>query len=327
MRLPGSIIGFCWLRQDCPSFRNRYRRHERLYLKNVSCTYDISSSYSSSTSPPLPNQDHLSVLLFIFTSRLSPRGAALPTQHRMVSFKKLFTLGAALFSIANALPSPDARTDVSLAKRDAPPENESAAVDSAVSEAEEPAHIERRTKSRMTLQWSKSGTIVFLTGTRLPAAIVDSLSESLGQGGVSKALLQSFHAWLIQNAKTHKSAFTTFELLTTRGGIFGKQPSILDDIGFALTYSKFPLKKIQYMLEAIYDWASEGGNLVQVIARPDNFFDLKLVGGSKRDIEDLKARSKGNKCPANVDILKYAADVATNINLNQDFRFAGECDT
>ncbi|OTA94370.1 hypothetical protein M434DRAFT_10762 [Hypoxylon sp. CO27-5] len=184
----------------------------------------------------------------------------------MVSFKKLFFLGAALFSVTNAIPSPTL-PDLALVDRSTPL-----------------------------------------------------------QGAPGKALLENFHQWLLKNAWDYRAAFSVFERATVRGGLYEKAAgAVANDFGFAVFTVTLPsATELQALLKAINAWASQAGGIVQVISRENNFFDPSAIGaGQKRDVE---ARSRGNACPANTDILKYATlAVSTDININRDIRFAGEC--
>ncbi|KAI1414299.1 hypothetical protein F5Y13DRAFT_159266 [Hypoxylon sp. FL1857] len=241
----------------------------------------------------------------------------------MVSFKKLFLLGGALFNVANAVPAP-ALTDLSLVDRAAPHEDRSVVANFARNEVDSTG-LEKRA-GRMTLQWSPQGRIVFLLGAALPQGILDSFTETLGEGGPSKALLENFHQWLLNNALNYRVAFSVLERATVRGGVYGKAAgAIATDFGFAVvTLAQPSTSELQALLKAISAWGSQGGGIVQVISRANNFYDPSSIGaGQKRDVE---ARSRGNSCPANTDILKYATlSVSPDININRDIRFAGEC--
>ncbi|OTA67709.1 hypothetical protein K449DRAFT_461694 [Hypoxylon sp. EC38] len=228
----------------------------------------------------------------------------------MVSFKKLFSLGAALFSVINAIPSPTL-SDLSLVDRSAPQQGKSGVVSLVRNEINKPTALDKRA-GRMTLQWSPQGRIVFLLGAALPQGIVDGLRETLGEGAPGKALLENFHQWLLKNAWDYRAAFSA-------------AGAVANDFGFAVFTVTLPsATELQALLKAINAWASQAGGIVQVISRENNFFDPSAIGaGQKRDI---KARSRGNACPANTDILKYATlAVSTDININRDIRFAGEC--
>lgn len=84
---------------------------------------------------------------------------------------------------------------------------------------------------------------------------------------------------------------------------------------------------MQDLLEAINAWATQGGSIVQVIARPNGFFDLPTIGagGSKRDVQ-FEARARSNQCPANTDLLRYATQDVPDIDINNDIRWSAECD-
>jgi hypothetical protein len=84
---------------------------------------------------------------------------------------------------------------------------------------------------------------------------------------------------------------------------------------------------LQDLLEVIHAWAAQAGSTVQVIARPNDFFDLATIGagGSKRDI-GLVTRARGNECPAQTDLLQYGTEDVPDIDINHDMRWGGECD-
>ncbi len=99
--------------------------------------------------------------------------------------------------------------------------------------------------------------------------------------------------------------------------------------GFAFQTANAPTQaQMQFLLVAINDWATQGGGLMQEIARPNGFLDLAAIGAGqkkKRDV-DVEPRSRGNTCPANEDILQYATIDVPDLNLNVDLRWGGTCD-
>ncbi|KAI0834150.1 hypothetical protein F5Y06DRAFT_307106 [Hypoxylon sp. FL0890] len=242
----------------------------------------------------------------------------------MVSFKKFFLLGVALFNAINAIPTPSL-TDLSLADRDALLEGKSVVANFARDEVDESTELDKRA-GHMTLQWSPQGCIVFLLGAIIPQGIHDGLVEQLGEGAPGKALLENFNKWLLKNALDYRAAFSVFERAAVRGGVYGKAAGdIANDFGFAVVTLAHPSRtELQALLKAISAWGSQAGGLVQVIARDNNFYDPSTIGAGKK--RDVKARSRGNTCPANTDLLKYATKaVSTDIDINRDIRFAGAC--
>lgn len=103
-----------------------------------------------------------------------------------------------------------------------------------------------------------------------------------------------------------------------------------DTFGFVIQlFDEYP-GFIQDLLEAIHDWGARLGNVVQVLQRPNGFVDLGQIGtatNAKREVEPIKARSRGNSCPANIDILKYADLDVPDLDPNKNIRAAGECDS
>lgn len=60
---------------------------------------------------------------------------------------------------------------------------------------------------------------------------------------------------------------------------------------------------------------------VQVIFRPNGFFDLASIGAAarKRGVL-LEERSRGNQCPAIDNILQCATLDSPNVDINRDIR-------
>ncbi|KAI1179826.1 hypothetical protein F4777DRAFT_401215 [Nemania sp. FL0916] len=243
----------------------------------------------------------------------------------MVSFKKLFFVGAALFGAASAIPAPSPLNSA-LSQRNVLSERDNTIVDtvSRSVSGEEGDHLVKRA-GRMTLQWSPQGRIFFLLGASFPQAVQDSF-YSLGEGGPAKALLDNFHGWISSNQLSHTRAFLLF-VGSQKGGVYGKSGTEIaaHDFGFGLATSQFPsAADLQDLLDAIHSWASQAGGLVQVLARPNGFFDPAMIGaGEKRSLEE---RSRGNTCPSNTNILKYATVDVSDVDINKDIRWAGECD-
>lgn len=84
---------------------------------------------------------------------------------------------------------------------------------------------------------------------------------------------------------------------------------------------------INAVLNAIHDWASRLGNVVEVRERPNGFVDLAAIGAAptKRDESSIETRSRDFKCPADIDILKYAVIDVPDLDLNKNLRAAGTC--
>ena len=84
---------------------------------------------------------------------------------------------------------------------------------------------------------------------------------------------------------------------------------------------------MQDLLDVIYAWASQFGETVRVTARPNDFFNLGTIGAgeSKRNLH-LEARSRGNQCPADTNLLQYATEEVPDIDINNQIRWAGLCD-
>ncbi|KAI2633332.1 hypothetical protein GGS21DRAFT_491056 [Xylaria nigripes] len=249
----------------------------------------------------------------------------------MVSLKKLFLFGVAILGVASALPALPSPNSA-LSRRDAFVEKDAHPIDAtaiSVTEGEEDSALIHKRGGRMTLQWSPQGRIFFLLGAKFPQSVVDSL-YGLGEGGPAKVLLKHFQDWLFQNRQNHQRAFLLFKILKiTGGGVYGKAgDEIGNDFGFALVTGSLPTAgDIQKLLEAITAWASMDGSLVQVLARPNGFFNPSNIGAGELAKRDVEERSRDNTCPASMDLLKYATkDVATDIDINRDIRWAGECD-
>ncbi|KAI0405236.1 hypothetical protein F4802DRAFT_563595 [Xylaria palmicola] len=179
----------------------------------------------------------------------------------------------------------------------------------------------------MTLQWSPQGRIFFLLGASFPQSVIDGL-YGLGEGGPAKALLDNFMDWLHRNNLVQTRAYLIIAT-ASKGGVYGKAGgAIANDFGFALNTRQFPAANdLQDLLTLINRWASQAGSLVQVIARPNGFFDPAAIGAGENLKRTVAGRSRSNTCPADMDLLKYASnDVAIDIDINTDMRWAGECD-
>ncbi|KAI1501829.1 hypothetical protein F5X99DRAFT_428075 [Biscogniauxia marginata] len=244
----------------------------------------------------------------------------------MVSFKNIFLLGVTLLSVTLAIPA-SYPVDLSVTDRATLLEGKSYVVESVVRSVEDNTDSTSLTKraGRMTLQWSPQGRFLFLLGASFPQAVIDGF-YGLGEGGPAKALLSNFHEWFSQNQLLHQRAWLLF-VGSSKGGVYGKAGgAIVNDFGFAFDTARFySASDIQDLLDAIYAWATQNGGIVQVIARPNGFFDPGIIGaGQKRDVEE---RSRGNTCPNNTNLLQYATeDVSTDIDINRDIRWVGECD-
>ncbi|CAJ2506458.1 Uu.00g005880.m01.CDS01 [Anthostomella pinea] len=246
----------------------------------------------------------------------------------MVSFKRIFFFGAALTSLANAIPA-GSPPGSSLSSRATSLNNEGPSVDvvarSVDTGDDSGATAKRQRRGRMTLQWSPQGRIFFLLGASFPQSIIDGF-YGLGEAGPAKGLLDEFHQWLLQNQAAHRRAWLLF-LPSTKGGVYGKAGgAIANDFGFGLSTSQFPTAQdLQDLLDAITAWASQAGSVVQALARPNGFFDPAQIGaGQKRDVEE---RSRTNTCPADMNLLQYATeDVSVDVDIANDFRWGGECD-
>jgi hypothetical protein len=179
----------------------------------------------------------------------------------------------------------------------------------------------------MALQWSPQGRIFFMLGAGFPQGVIDNL-YSLGEGGPAKALLDNFHSWLVNNMQGHQRAWILFTQ-AVKGGIYGKAGGVIQsDFGFGIQTQTglFPTAgDLQDLLTVINAWATQNGGTVAVTAQPNNFFDLATIGAGQTR-RGLETRSRGNTCPANLNLLQYATkDVQTSININRDFRWAGSC--
>ncbi|KAH9900213.1 hypothetical protein F4778DRAFT_782323 [Xylariomycetidae sp. FL2044] len=223
----------------------------------------------------------------------------------MVSFKNLLVLGTALLAGVNAIPWETsgehllrARSQVDECKRDI--------------------------KGRMTIQHSQQGRVLFLLGARFPQAVIDSF-YGLGEGGPAKALLATFQEFI---EARHQNLEQHFIDATSAGGVYGKGAGgdVANDYGFGFQFAAATTAaQLQDIVDAIREWASQGGGLVQVIQRPNGFFDPATIGAGEAR-RKLRPRSRGDQCPANTDLLQYATvDVEIDIDINKNIRWAGEC--
>lgn len=99
------------------------------------------------------------------------------------------------------------------------------------------------------------------------------------------------------------------------------------NVGFGLVTGHFPTSdQLEALVNLVKDYAKQGGGLVQVISRPNNFFDPSAIGAgaAKRDVE-LDRRSRDNKCPADTNLWKYLASNVPDFDPNRDLRWAGTC--
>ncbi|KAI1133836.1 hypothetical protein F5Y05DRAFT_423534 [Hypoxylon sp. FL0543] len=259
----------------------------------------------------------------------------------MVAFHRLFLLGAALLNAANAVPTPGPK-DLAAANGNVLPEGETIHGDFASDEADESTEVVKRVARRTTIQWSPQGRLVFWLGAKVPQALMDSFTETLGPGALGKVLLENFHEWLNAHAIEQYVGWVNLGQCKVQGGIYGKAAEVLHDFGFAIVApDDMKAQHFQAIIGSIRDWVAQSGGIVQIIPRPNNFFDPVTIGASlsrypsssssgssasSPDKRDVEARSRGNTCPANTNLIKYAtATVNTNININADVRFAGAC--
>ncbi|KAL8949581.1 MAG: hypothetical protein Q9222_004317 [Ikaeria aurantiellina] len=230
----------------------------------------------------------------------------------MVALKNLFLLGAAAASVFAA----PAANPVTL-------ENGVEAV--------EPKPLEARVNGRMTLQRSLGGQFLFLLGGELPAAVLQSF-YALGPAGPARALLNEFSIWLHQAGPNYNIALNALNGNTARvGGVVGKgiQDAVGNLYGFGIYFTNYPgMGVVANIEDAIVEWASKDGGLIQTIGRPNNFYDPNMIGagGTKKRDTELEERSRTDTCPADTNILKYANfDVPDNLDINKNIRWGGIC--
>ncbi|KAL9036947.1 MAG: hypothetical protein Q9214_005912, partial [Letrouitia sp. 1 TL-2023] len=85
----------------------------------------------------------------------------------------------------------------------------------------EPKGIEARDSSRMTLQWSPQGRVMFLCGLHIfPKGVLDSLYET-GASGPARVLIENFRQYLIGLGQPGLTALNLF-YTANRGGVYGK---------------------------------------------------------------------------------------------------------
>ncbi|MCJ1268324.1 hypothetical protein MMC22_008212 [Lobaria immixta] len=189
-------------------------------------------------------------------------------------------------------------------------------------------------RGRMTLQWSTQGRIMFLVCANLPTAILDAYFGGIGTREFGEAILQNFRQWLDERTTDADGLSTWWNFLSAeKGGVFGVGGTRSDIFGFGLQTAILPEYELQEILDAINAWASEVASDLQVIPRPNDFFDLSKIGAapSKRDngaknVAELEKRSRTNQCPAKTDLLQYVNGDVPDLDINREIRWAGECD-
>ncbi|KAI1849099.1 hypothetical protein JX266_005060 [Neoarthrinium moseri] len=250
----------------------------------------------------------------------------------MVSLKSLCLYGAALITAVQAIPTPS--SDTSLAGRDASlgsSDIQPAAIAREILDGSDSTDLSKRIgRGRMTLQWSAQGRIFFMLGAGFPQSIIDSFAQ-LGEGGPAKGLMSEFWGWALDHQSLNRNVREAWRMTNsaTRSAIYGKAGGVIsNDFGFGLqtagAYANPTLAQMQNLIQAIHDWASSQGSVVQVIQRPNDFFSLSEIGASTR--RDLEDRARGSTCPKSQNLLQYATkDVSSDLNINRDFRAAGQC--
>lgn len=241
----------------------------------------------------------------------------------MVSFKKLFALGAGLANLVNAVPAP-APGDVSLSAR--------AAAAEPVVPSFDVGHLEKRDRGRMTLQWSPQGRFMFLLGANLPLALEHIYTEGKGQGGIAQALLREFWNWIeieTNHGTVDPNGVTRATNLlihdAREGSVYGRQGfGTIGDYGFAFITTYTPsAEQLQDVVDTIRTWATQGGGVIEVVQRANDFFNPAQIGAGTV----LERRFRNDKCVKAESILKYAErDVAIDIDFNKMVRWAGTCD-
>ena len=102
-----------------------------------------------------------------------------------------------------------------------------------------------------------------------------------------------------------------------------------DTFGFLLQTATVPSGIARdAIVNAIRAWASRDDGLVEVLSRPNDYIDLAAIGAGqmKRDVLHIEARSRGNGCPADIDILQYATEDVPDLDLNNQIRWAEVCE-
>lgn len=187
----------------------------------------------------------------------------------------------------------------------------------------------------MLLQWAPQGRIMFLVCANLPNAVLDSMYSGLGPRQFGEAILENFLNWLYAKATEPDYARLYVDLSTAeKGGVFGVGAGRTDIFGFGLDITYLPTEhELQEFLDVISAWVSEVASGLQVIERPNNFFDLAQIGAapSKRDngaenVAELEKRSRTNQCPAKTDLLQYVNGDVPDLDINREIRWAGQCD-
>ncbi|KAH8664650.1 hypothetical protein BX600DRAFT_437184 [Xylariales sp. PMI_506] len=240
----------------------------------------------------------------------------------MVSFKKLLLAATAILGTVSAIPTVSPPTSVDV---------HSTLLQGRGQVAETPGELtERQRKGRMTLQWSPSGSVLFLLGVPLPLAaeLINAIS-GFSEGAPGQVVLNNFVDWVKDNP-LYESAYN---LLTGSpigrvevGGMWGTGAQ-KDIFGFGFWSANMPsASDLGNLVDAITEWASQNGGLVQVIMRPNGFFNPGDIGaGPLQRNADTQERSRTDTCPA-IDMLQYqGTEVETDIDYKRYLRWAGQC--
>ncbi|KAK8062696.1 hypothetical protein PG997_014793 [Apiospora hydei] len=225
----------------------------------------------------------------------------------MVSFKKIFALSAAFSasrSAAASLSPPAAATlDV----------------------------VAKRAPRRQMLQWSPSGTLVYLLGAPIDAfaqlpAELRNLITGHGEGGPAQMLLYNWVEFVKSHVSQYRAAYNLyldhmFNVGAQVGGVYG-QGQAANLWGFGFHFAHPPsAADLQNLRDAIQAWGQQEGGAVNVLQRANGFFNPADIGAG------LRRRSRDDHCPKPVDVLKYAKrDVPSDLDFKKLTRWAGMCD-
>ncbi|KAK8054554.1 hypothetical protein PG994_009621 [Apiospora phragmitis] len=239
----------------------------------------------------------------------------------MVSFKKILFLGATLMASVHALPTSDAAL--------AHPQPESSSEEAFASGD---LDIAKRASGRQMLQWSPSGTLVYLIGgpmqaiTQLPAELQNLIAEH-SEGTPAQMLLYNWVEWVKGHLPQYRGAYNLyldhlFGVGAQIGAVYG-QGQAANLWGFGFHFPQQPsAADLQNLRDAITAWGRQDGGVVGVLQRANGFFNPADIGAGVPG-----KRSRDDTCPKPVNVRKYASrDVPEDLDFKRVTRWAGMCD-
>ncbi|KAI1366810.1 hypothetical protein F5Y08DRAFT_350704 [Xylaria arbuscula] len=270
----------------------------------------------------------------------------------MVSFKQLALLGTAISSICafpavNQAPDNKALRDISgttspvnvqpFARHDVEtlhitPTRDELTIKVART-ADEDDDLSKRVTMSRHVWWAPGGQAIFMLGLRiaeLPAEIVDIIT-GYAEGVPGQLMLRNFYDYL-QQTNEDVYQWVTEQLPGVQaqiGAIFGTGDR-QGDFGFAfnvpngLTNGGAGQQLWNMLIQAMQDWAGQGGQTVDVQQRANGFYDPTQIGAGPAK---LKARGRPGSCPATNHnfLMDSAQDIPDDVAINTYYRWSGQC--